>query len=380
VLDATYVIADGEVEEAATPLHLPASIVRFSAELVREAYRLLQSNVRGSFVGVHQCLPYGWYIWEEEFENDIQRRLVLVYENQRAGYEALDAEFSDPARIPIEISEDYARDLVRQFFADSPDPLPRWADLQSILQGRRKGCNVVFYTFEDKKAFDPALLAKRFHDDDLGEKKQIAELQALWDQNDACRLIYRTDFQSFVEDVKRELTALSSDATAKALPVPKFIQSMPTARPKPWPNGERGYSLTELKDAVLAQPRHFPDGAPLFKELRYASKSAESYFGFFRYADKALVIDPKLNSPDVPRYVMEFLLYHELLHADMPSAGHNRDFRVREMRFNPSEEALADAQRREHVPGPSRDAWRVLADQFLCTFTQYFASGKRMEL
>jgi hypothetical protein len=302
--------------------------------------------------------------------------LVLVYENQRAGYAAFDAEYSDASKIPAVVSEDLASDLVRRFFADSPDPLPRWSDLQSILDGRRKGSNVVFYTFEEKQAFDPRLIAKRFLADDVGPQKQLTELRTLWDGNDACQLVYRKDFKSFAEDVSRELTNLVDGPRPAPLP-PSFIQSVPKGRTRRWPDGEAGYLLTDIKDAVLAQPRHFPDGPPTIKELRYAPRALTNLWGFFQFANKAVVINPELNSPDVPRYVMEFLLYHELLHAHMPSAGHNRDYRARERLFTPSAEAIADAGQRGHSAGGAKDAWRVLAEQYLDTFQEYFALRER---
>ena len=124
---------------------------------------------------------------------------------------------------------------------------------------------------------------------------------------------------------------------------------------------------------MLAQPRHFPDGPPVIRELRYAAKPMSNLWGFYQFTNRAVVINPDVNSPDVPRYVMEFLLYHELLHAHMPSAGHNRDYRARERFFTPSAEAVADAEKRGHVCGTSKDAWRVLAEQFFDTFEEYYS-------
>ncbi len=376
VLDTEYVVAGGPVEDTKRPPVIPAKLIPISAELVREAYRLVQSNVRGNFDGVHQCLPYGWYIWEEEFQDDVQRRLVLVYENQRAGYAAFDAAYGDASKLPATITEDLASDLIRRYFADCPDPLPRWSDLQAILDGRRKGSTVVFYTFEEKAAFDPKVLANGFLTGDVGPQKQQAELRALWDGNDACQLVYRKDFKSFVEDVSRELTK-SIEGPQAAPPPPAFVESVPKGRTRSWPEGHDGYRLTDLKDAVLGQPRHFPDGAPTIKELRYAPRPLSNLWGFFQFTNKAVVINPELNSPDVPRYVMEFLLYHELLHAHMPSAGHNRDYRAKERLFTPSAEAIADANERGHLAGTAKDAWRVLAEQFLDTFQEYFALRER---
>lgn len=372
VLETEYVVNPGVVETEPGKPRLPTKLIPISAELVREAYRLVQSNIRGSFEGVSQCLPYGWYIWEEDFENDVQRRLVLVYENQRAGYEAFDVEYSDPAKVSAEASEDLARDLVQRFFGDSPDPLPRWSDLKALLDGRRKGSAIHFYTFEEKSAFDPAKLAGRFHAEDVGAQKQVGELKSIWDGNDVCKLVYRNDFRSFVEDVNRELTNLT-DGGAPLTSKPSFIPKAPGQHVKRWPEGEPGYSLTEIKDAVLAQPRHFPDGPPVIRELRYAAKPMFNLWGFYQYTNRAVVINPIVNSPDVPRYVMEFLLYHELLHAYMPSAGHNRDYRAKERLFTPSAEAMADAEERGHVCGTSKDAWRVLAEQFFDTFEEYYS-------
>ncbi|HRG94682.1 MAG TPA: DEAD/DEAH box helicase [Polyangiaceae bacterium] len=382
VLDTSVVVGGGEVPDQPTKPRPPAVLIPISAELIYEAYRLVQSNVKGSFVGVHQCLPYGWYIWEEEFIDDVQRRLVLVFENQRQGFEALDAEYKSAETIPSDVSEDLARDLVRRFFADCTDPLPRWADVQSLLMGRKKGSPVVFYTFKEKETFDPALLAKKFFDGNLGPREQTSELQALWDANGACQLVYRSDFHAFVEDVTRELTDLTPGARRPPAPL-KFVESVPKGRTRRWPAGEPGYSLIELKDAVLEQPRHFPEGPPVIKELRYAAEPLRGMWGFFQFANKAIVINPELNSPDVPRYVMEFLLYHEFLHALMPSAGHNREYRAKERLFAPSSEAIADAERRGHVVGKAIDAWRVLAEQYLDTFESYYelrVPGKSIEM
>jgi superfamily II DNA or RNA helicase len=375
VLDTSFVVEGGEVTPDGTTSRLPSQLIPISHELIAEAYRLVQSNVRGTFVGIHQCLPYGWYIWEEELTDDVQRRLVLVFENQKEGFARLQADYADAGSIPAEVTEDFARDLVRRYFVDCPDPLPRWTDLQAYLNGKKREANIVFYTFEEKKVFDPRTLAKRFHEADLGVQKQAAEIRALWDSNEACRMVYRGDMRALVEDVNRELANLT-EGERPAKP-PTFTEPVQKGRTKRWPEGQPGYSLTELKDAVLEQPRHFPEGPPLLKELRYASKPMTSLWGFYQYGNKAIVINPELNSPDVPRFVMEFLLYHELLHAAMPSAGHNRDFRGKERLFTPSPEAIEDAKTRQVVVGGSIDAWRVLAEQFLDTFEHYFTLRPR---
>ena len=121
--------------------------------------------------------------------------------------------------------------------------------------------------------------------------------------------------------------------------------------------------------------RHFPRGAPMLGDVRWMSRARTRLWGFFRYQDKHLALSPLLSSPDVPRFAVEFVMFHELLHADMPSAGHNPDFRERERRFMASPLAIEEAKALGIVPTPGSppDYWRVRAEMFLDTFERYFA-------
>ncbi len=91
------------------------------------------------------------------------------------------------------------------------------------------------------------------------------------------------------------------------------------------------------------------------------------------------MINRTLNSPDVPRFVLEFLMYHEVLHADMPYSAHNHEFRNREKRFRPSEAAVKDAEERGIKPGSAPNTWQVWADQYLGTFHRRFRLPEQPE-
>lgn len=369
VVDTDYVVHLGEVAPAPALENVPTQIVRISDELLREAYKLVQSNLRGVFMGLHQCLPHGWYVWEQELEDDIQRRLVLVFDNQREGYDHLLADFADAAKIP-ELTEAFGRELVRRYFGDAPDPLPRWTDVLALLAARKAKLEVQSYTFEEKRGFDPRVLAKRFFDENVPPQEQSKELQKIFDETPVCRLVYRQDKRQFFDEVQDAFKDLLTPRT-DPLP-PTVLDKLPRKALAKWPEGSAGHSLIELRDAVIAQPKHFPKGPPTIGDLTYSKRPLSNLFGYFRCSDRAIVINSVLDSPDVPRFVLEFLLFHELLHADMPSANHNSDFRRREHRFVPSEAAVADARSRGFEPGSGPDAWRVLADQFLDTITRYF--------
>ena len=136
--------------------------------------------------------------------------------------------------------------------------------------------------------------------------------------------------------------------------------------------------MVRLRDTVLSVKKHFPNGAPLLGDLRWSTRPNPALWGFCRYSDKSITVNCVLDSPDIPYVVLEYLMFHEMLHADMPSAGHNPDFRARERAYTPSAEAIDDAARRGIRPGPKAGPqfWYVCADRFLGTFDRYYLHKK----
>jgi superfamily II DNA or RNA helicase len=376
-LEAEVVVPpDDEVGPDEDRPDLPAKLVPIAQELILEAYKLVRSNIRGDFTGIFQCLPHKWFVWEEEFEDDIQRNTVMVFENQVEGFQQLEEDFRDVALIPASISEPLARDLVRRYFGDCQDPLPHWSDIKALLDARRRANPVDSYTFAEKSEFDPAVIAKQIRDGDLSEKAKEAKLRDIFKANPACQLVYRNDIRSFFEDVDQALRDIRDPVPPPETPRP---DPAPKPTPHPWPEGQAGYELGTIWDAVVGQKRHFPGGVPLVRDLCYSRGPVRSHWGWFRYSDKKLCVNSVLNSPDVPLFVLEFLVFHEALHADMPNSGHNRDFRQRERRFTPSTSAIEDAKSRDLNPAMGPEAWYALADQFLDTFEHQYAlprSGK----
>ena len=106
------------------------------------------------------------------------------------------------------------------------------------------------------------------------------------------------------------------------------------------------------------------EAAPtLSRALRVASSKRLSQPEFRRPASR-----PRARPPDVPRFVVE------VLHGDMPSAGHNADFRARGRNFVASPAAVDDAGARgiELGTGSAPDFWRVRSERFLDTSERYF--------
>lgn len=369
VLDMDVVIADGDPEEILRKKAFSGPLIEISAELIAEAYRLVQSAFRGTFVGVYSCLPYSWFVWEEETEFDVNRRLVLVFENQKECFDRLVQDWGTPVEPPPEITPEFAAHIRRQYFTDIPDPIPSLSDLSALLRAFQQGIPVASYTFDEKKNCDPNLLAVEMRN--LTPDDRNRKLQEIFQQDDVCQLIYRNDFQTFREEVVTAIEKLVAPISTTPNTLPESCVPN-TAELKRWPAESSGYSLHNLLDAVVSQKLHFPRGTPKISDLRFSASPLTNLWGFFKLSNKSIVISCVLNSPDIPQFVVEFLLYHELLHADMPNSGHNSIFRQRERRFTPSSEAIVDATTRNISPGKSGDAWRILADQFLDTFHRRF--------
>lgn len=374
VVDTAYAAGEGveAPDQTGTPSARQTITIPIPPQLIQDAYHLLQSNLRGQLTGVYQCLPYGWYMWEEPFDDDLQTRTVTIFENQREGLERLLSSYATPGQIPAEIDEEKARALIRKFFSDVPDPLPRWNDVKALLDARRKECELRSCTLEEKRAFDPMELAKTIQAKNFSVAQRQKFLLDLWKSHPIGPLVYRDNYQAFLEDVSREENILQSPPVEAS---PDIVKITPKEAPRPWPSG-KSYNLVEIRDVVQSNQKHFPRGSPQVNDIQWTSSPLRKWWGFCRYSDKSIGINRVLNSPDIPRFVLEFLMFHELLHADMPSAGHNRDFRARERLFQPSSEALQDAKHRGVKVGAALDFWRVRADMFLDTFQKKWAMAE----
>ena len=88
---------------------------------------------------------------------------------------------------------------------------------------------------------------------------------------------------------------------------------------------------------------------------RRGRRTASLQLGSYSYEDRLIRLHRVLDQPSVPRYVLEAVIYHELLHADMPPVIHNGrryfhtpEFRRRERLYRNLDRA--DRWILEHLP------------------------------
>jgi predicted metal-dependent hydrolase len=124
----------------------------------------------------------------------------------------------------------------------------------------------------------------------------------------------------------------NKDVTAKA----RLVRQM---RGRKHIRSARGhyYHLEELFDDLN---RRFFNGLMGRPQLTWSQNRARSSLGHYDPAHNAIVISQIFDHPRVPRYAVEYILYHEMLHLKHPvelrgsrRCVHSREFRAEENLF-----------------------------------------------
>ena len=111
----------------------------------------------------------------------------------------------------------------------------------------------------------------------------------------------------------------------------------------------RFYHLEEVFDSLNTR---FFGGLLGRPELTWSEGMAKRALGHYDAAHNTIVVSQVFDRPSSPRYAIEYLLYHEMLHLKHPvrmrgvrRCVHSREFKADEARFPQLKEALAFIRR-----------------------------------
>jgi hypothetical protein len=111
----------------------------------------------------------------------------------------------------------------------------------------------------------------------------------------------------------------------------------------------RFYNLEEVFDALNSR---FFGGLLGRPELTWSEHHAKRSLGHYDAAHNTIVVSRVFDRPSSPRYAIEYLLYHEMLHLKHPvrmrglrRCVHSSDFKAEEAQFPQLAEALAFIKR-----------------------------------
>ena len=111
----------------------------------------------------------------------------------------------------------------------------------------------------------------------------------------------------------------------------------------------RYYNLDEVFDSLNAR---FFGGMLGRPELTWSENHAKRSLGHYDAAHNTIVVSRVFDRPSSPRYAIEYLLYHEMLHLKHPvkmrgtrRCVHSEEFKAEERRFPQLAEAMAFIKR-----------------------------------
>ena len=345
-------------------------------KIVKAAYELLLTKPMSYDFTIFETFPHSWYQWTREEEGEEREDLVFVFENQYEFYQDFIEHYQNNKKeIPKILNEETTREIIYKFFDDCSDPLPDYNDIIKLAGAVRRDEKINHFTFKEKEKVDPATLAREYIS--LNSLELRDKLREIYDNNKLCRIVYKDIFENFLTDVMKETTeiltrSMGPDKSPDKSDEDKIIE-LPVL--PQYSEGE-GYDLEEIMESVIYTDKnalnksHFPNGEPPKYRISFTSNSTKTYFGICRYSDETIKINKALNSPKIPRFVMEFLVYHEVLHADMPNNGHDKVYRERERKFIPSK--IAEEEAKEFDKQYKYDEnvsyyWYTVSNQFLDT-------------
>lgn len=129
--------------------------------------------------------------------------------------------------------------------------------------------------------------------------------------------------------------------------VRRLHQAVRAARSRKYISGPQGrvYDLSEIFNAL--RDRYFGPLLPA-PQLGWSRRPSRTLLGHFDHAHNAIILSSWLDRAEVPRFVVEYVMYHEMLHMKHPvehrryrRSVHPPAFREDEKRFEQLAEAKA---------------------------------------
>lgn len=288
-------------------------------EIINQIYTSTIISIIGGELKTLDILPHGWYSALDE--NDEEYR-IMVFDNQLEGYGRIEAELKTVMQSKINPQR-----LLDGYFSCINDPRPDLRDLSLLIKAINIGKSMPpYYTFVERDKLDVRKIAQDIIDRDMRRSEINKHLKELYDDNLILQQVFPT-YNDFKSALERQIGILEDPEApktdAESHPV-FFTPKKQILKPGPY------YDLAGLYKKVVSERFKGKLNPP--SSIRWSERPMKNCWGFFRFNDRAVIINPLLNSPDVPQEVLEFVIYHELLHADM-NIRHTKDFYIREHLF-----------------------------------------------
>lgn len=281
--------------------------------------RDILDGIQTSCIGVsnHAELPVGWYDVLDEDGND---RKVLVFRSQLSGYVDMAKSKKDIMQNPDYTGLDALHDWFGGFGLQ-----PTVSDLQMVLNMVRVSDEPLhLHQFKERKLIDASVLAEQLKSDNVGVAMLDARIQAAYTEHSEMIDSIYGNLESYIRRVKEFLMY-----PAGQKPLGAKIEELPeeslTFDPTPT------YDLEELANEVVTE--RFDGAYGKLPPIFWTKRPFCGYFGKYHPDSSGdyIYINCVINSPNVPKETVKYVIYHELLHRD--NLSHNSAFRALEHRY-----------------------------------------------
>jgi hypothetical protein len=267
-----------------------------------------------------------------------------VHAHERAGYEQLDVAVSAG-----EATAD-ADAWLADYFDEVPDPRPPQSRLDLLARFvASEGRLPDYIPLGGREQVEPHRVAARLHEQDARRAERERAISHAYAANPTLVDVYYGGESGLRRAVYEELYRMEAGdpSTFDELRVP-YVRAADRVDHR---FGEGAHDLPELLERVRSDSSLFPDGLPAPSGgIRWTRRPFGSVWGRYRWdADSGpepyIEINTLLDAATVDEDVVEFFIYHELLHHEDihsgrkpdPDSGeartpHDRDFRAREAR------------------------------------------------
>ena len=304
----------GEVEYIDTPIeYKPKEITKIPWRLIGDIYNSMSFEGDQSIIR-NLGLPVGWY---PLIDGEGEDYTMLVWEEQVEGFTNM---ISEKDKIIKEREIDSRKISHKYFGGFNMPPNSRDSDL-FIFNLKTEDRVPEFFKFENRDKIDPVNVTKKLLDENVGINDLLDEVESIYINNKEIIDDVYGDFQEYYSRIINNL----KNKDGKKIGRPKIVEVPVELLPyKIQPT----HDLNKLMEEVINEM--FEGDYPGINTIIWTDKAYSGYYGIYHPGGN-IRINKILDSPEVDREVVKFLIYHELLHRDYEK--HDKNFYREEHKY-----------------------------------------------
>ena len=259
-------------------------------------------------------IPIGWYpLLDYEGED----YTMLVWEDQEDGFSNI-IEDKDKLVKNIEINND---DIIKKYFGGFNMP-PAVKDMDYFIYNLKMSDTMpVLFRFKERDQIDPREVANMLLDRNVGVADLAVEIGKIYEENKEIIENIYDDYWTYFNRVLDNLDRGDNEASRNAEIVEVPVELLPYKI-------EATHKLNHLMNEVIEEM--FQGNYYGIKSIEWTDRPYTGYYGMF-YPGGDIRINKLLDSPEVDREVIKFIIYHEMLHRDY--FRHDKDFYREEHKY-----------------------------------------------